>query len=346
MEPVTYWGREAGPIVATIRDVAALAGVSVATVSRVLGDSPRVRDETRQRVLEAIERLHFRPSVVARGLANGRLQALHLIIADIRNPFYAEVARGVEDTVFENGFTLVVSNTDDEAEREQLYLEATTQYGFAGVILMSALETDELVAVVQGLNCPIVLLNRYLRGCDTDAVLVDNYRGGYLATEHLIRLGHRRIGHLSGPLRSSASRERLRGFQQAMEDYGLRVDPSWLEEGNLRLESGVRYALSCLQGQRDVTAVFAANDMMAIGLIDTLVRHGWGVPERLSVIGFDDIAFSGLKGISLTTVRQPQYEMGVTAAELLIDRIRVGVRETNRVVFTPTLVERGTTAPI
>lgn len=329
----------------TIRQVALRAGVSPATVSRVLSGTAPVNEEKRQRVLRAVEELGYRPNQLARSLAHGRLSVIHLIIGDIRNPFYAELARGVEDVGYEHGFTVVVSSTDDNPEREALYLHTTADFRAAGLVLSTALPEQQLLAHLQRIGCPVVLLNRYHPSVDADAVLLDNHMGGYLATRHLLDLGHRKIAHLAGPVNSSASRERLEGFRAAVREFGLDPDQLIIDYGNLRHDSGYRMGQRLVAAGMPVTAVFAGNDLMALGVMEAVTQAGLRVPEDLSVVGFDDTNLSGLWTVLLTTVRQPQYEMGRAAGELLVRRLSDPKGTANRrVVFAPELVVRRSTA--
>ncbi|WP_146821389.1 LacI family DNA-binding transcriptional regulator [Alicyclobacillus suci] len=331
----------------TIYEIAKAAGVSRSTVSRVLTGHPNVKPATRMMVEKVIEELHYRPSSVAQGLARGQLNMIGLLIGDIRNTFYAEIARGVEDIAHEAGYMVVICDTDYDIKREQFYFHGVQQFALSGLIVMSVLDQQELIPVLQSIRCPIVMLNRYVRSFDTDVVLVDNVEGSYLATRHLIELGHHRIGHLAGSALSTASRDRTLGFQRALEDYGIEREDSDIQEGDLTIERGRRYGQWWLEAdsRRRPTAIFAANDLMALGIIDVLASHGVKIPDDVSIVGYDDLPLTGLAPISLTTVRQPHYDMGVTAMTFLKQRIEQKVENVQRKIFRPELVVRKTTGP-
>lgn len=328
----------------TINEIARIAGVSRSTVSRVLTGHPNVKPKTRARVEEVMEELNYRPSPLAQGLATGTLNMVALLIGDIRNPFYSEIARGVEDAANESGYMVVFCNTDYDLKKELFYLQGAKQFGFSGLITMSVMDAEELTPVLSKLQFPIVLLNRYLHAYETDVVIVDNFQGGYLAGKHLVELGHTKIAHVSGPLLSTASQERMAGFKQALRDNGIKLNERDIFTGDLRMESGQKYAERWLNQSSRPTSIFAANDLMALGVIDTLERAGVKVPYDVSVMGYDDLPFVGVKPISLTTVRQPHYQMGVAAMSLLIDRIHGADTCFQRVTYRPELVIRDTTS--
>lgn len=328
----------------TINEIARVAGVSRSTVSRVLTGHPNVKPKTRAKVEEVMQELNYKPSPLAQGLATGTLNMVGLLIGDIRNPFYAEIARGVEDAANEKGYMVVFCNTDYDLKKELFYLRGAGQFGFSGLITMSVMDAEELTPVLSNLNCPIVLLNRYLHAFETDVVVVDNFQGGYAAGKYLAELGHTRIAHVSGPMLSTASQERMSGFKTALHDSGIKLNDRDVFSGDLRMESGQKYAERWLNQTSRPTAIFAANDLMALGVMDALERSQVKVPEDVSVMGYDDLPFVSVKPISLTTVRQPHYQMGVAAMSLLIDRIRGVETCFQRVTYRPELIIRDTTA--
>lgn len=332
----------------TIKQIASLAGVSRSTVSRVLTGHPNVKPATREKVERIIRELDYRPSSLAQGLSRGSVNIVALLVGDIRNPFYSEVARGVEDVASQAGYMVVFCDTDYQNERENQYLKMAQQYGFAGLIMMTAMDTDELIPVMENVKCPIVLLNRYISTYSTDTVLVDNVHGGYIVGQHLAKLGHRQIGFLGGPKSSSASRERAKGFYQAISDFGIQIESRNVVEGDLKMESGYRYGKAWLRKkQNQPTAIFAANDLMALGVMQALQEEGVRIPEDVSIVGYDDLPVSKVPAISLTTVRQPQYQMGSVAMKILLERIRENSDcVPQRIVYTPELIVRRTTAPL
>ena len=327
---------------ATIKDIAEMAGVSRATVSRVLSNPSVVSRPRQEAVRRAIKDLSYRPNPIARGLSTGRLPCLHVLISDIRNPFYAEMARGVEDVARNNGYAVVFGNTDDCPERELQYLAHTNELRFAGVIMMSAVGKVDLKKALRELNRPVVLANRLVPGMEADAVILNNERGAYHATKYLIGLGHRKICHLAGLRYSSASAERQRGFVRAIKEAGLDIPQGSVFSGDLRVDSGEALGRRLVKEGLKCTAIFAANDLMAIGLISAFEGEGIEVPEDVSVVGFDDIDYARLPRVQLTTVKQPSYEMGRAALQMLLERIRGESSAFRTIRFEPELVERGT----
>lgn len=327
----------------TINEIARLAGVSRSTVSRVISGHPNVKRETRELVESVIQEANYRPNSIAQGLAKGTLNMIGLLVGDIRNPFYAEIARGVEDVAHQSGYMVVFFNSDYDMKRELFYLQAAQQFNFSGLILMSVLDNRALVPVLQDKDTPIVLLNRYIRSLETDVVLVDNVQGGFLATKHLIELGHSKIAHLSGPALSTAGQGRLEGYKKALREFDLEIRERDIVEGDLQMESGRAFARKWMNQSDRPTAVFVANDIMALGLIDEFERNGVRVPDDVSVVGYDDLSYVGVKQIDLTTIRQPTYQMGTTAMKYLIERIRGKATFIQKMTYMPELVIRSTT---
>jgi LacI family transcriptional regulator len=328
----------------TIEKIAKLAGVSRSTVSRVITGHPNVKAATRQRVEKVIQEVNYSPNSIARGLARGTLNIVALLVGDIRNPFYSEIARSVEDIASREGYMVVLCDTDYDFKKEKLYLNAAKQYGFAGLILMTAMDSEELIPVLDGMQCPVVLLNRYIHSYESDVVLVDNYQGGYMVAQHLTELGHRHIGFLAGPELSTASSERGKGFRQGLEDAGIKLKSSDIAYGNLQMPSGYEYGKKISRMKRRPTAIFAGNDLMALGIIQALSEEGIRVPEDISIVGYDDLPVTSVSPIALTTVRQPQSQMGEVAMSMLIERIQGSQAGSRRVVYQPQLIIRKTTA--
>lgn len=300
-----------------LKDIARECKVDVATVSRALNEVYGVREETRQRVLAVAARLNYRPNRLAKGLATGRSHTLAMIISDIRNPFFAELARGAEDAAYQAGYDLVLCNSDLSSSKQVRYIHSLLEKRVEGILMntvagLSLAEQEEL----SGSGVPIVLLNRppaSIRGFST--VLADNYEGGYLAGNYLAECGHRVIGHLTGPREHGNLAERAKGFQRAVE--GARA-AALIVRGHHSGEGAYEMMKKLLSQRKDVTAVFAANDAMAFGAIRAVFEAGLRVPEDISVIGFDNVELAGIIRPPLTTVHQPKYEMGRAAVEILL----------------------------
>ena len=329
-----------------IDEIASAAGVSRSTVSRVLQNHPNVKPQTREKIVEIMEQLGYRPNRLARGLVTGKLNFVGLIVGDIRNPFYSEIAHVVEDILNERGYMVVLCDSDYSIAKEKSYLNMIADFGFAGVIMTSATENTELVEMLKSMDCSVVLINRYLRNFNCSVVAIDNHLGGFLAAEHLIKLGHRNSAMLAGPEDSSSSRERMEGWKEAFTEY--KIPWPGVINSDLRTKFGYDFGISLLKmpkGKRP-TAVCAINDAMAFGVIEAYMENGYKIPQDLSVIGFDDISTITYNRIGLTTIRQPQQEMGKAAADLLLDRILGVETSAKRVIFEPELIIRESTAAI
>ena len=316
-----------------IQEVASRAGVSISTVSRVLNETGYpIRPETRQRVLEAIDALGFHPSPFARALLGKPTETIGLMIPDISNPYYPLLSKGVEDVANELGYTVIFCNTDRSADKARRYLQVLREKRVDGIIFAGGgHEMDGDADLLGEIRAKVVLIGRHL--WPFPSVQVDNTRAAYEATVHLIGLGHRRVGFISGPLNLTSALDRLKGYKMAMEEAGAGVEEPLLREGDFHYESGYQAALSLLKGGELPTAIFASNDRMAMGAVAAAYDLGMRVPEELAVVGFDDTPSSSYVRPSLTSVSLPSYEMGATAARLL-SRQMIG-EPTENVVWVP-----------
>ncbi|MDA8194877.1 MAG: LacI family DNA-binding transcriptional regulator [Thermaerobacter sp.] len=325
-----------------IAEVAKRAGVSRATVSRVLSGYPHVSAAVRDRVLQVIQQAQYSPSPIAQGLARGKIRSVGMIVPDIRNPFYAELARGAGDAAAQSQYSTLIGNTDESLPREMSLVHSMLAHAVAGLILVSA-DPDAMFGKMSGEpdGVPTVFAVRDPENALADMVTFDNLRGASLATEYLVRLGHRRIAFLGGLASSPACRRRQAGFERAIARAGSDILFSAQYEGDLTYEAG--YAFGRDVPANHITAVFAANDLMALGVIDGVTRRGWRVPADLSVVGFDDSVVSAMPGIRLTTIRQPAYEMGVAAMERIIAKNTTNASlPPLRLCYPPELVQRST----
>jgi LacI family transcriptional regulator len=335
---------------ATIKDVAREAGVSVATVSRVISSHPNVRDQTRERVQAVIERIDYRPSAIARGLVSQRTKTLAVVVSDISSPFYPQMIRGVEEAANAAGFTIILLTTDDDLERHRRALQVLRDQRVAGVVHGSArLDDPEVRSLIDG-EIPTVLVNRGLPRARTAQILLNNRRGGEIATEHLIGLGHRRLLHLAGPKFAQNARDRAAGFVRAAARAGLSDDEARVLEVGFHqvadMES-VRSTLHELLSRDDrPTGVVAVDDVLAAWTLEVAICEiGLSVPGDLAVIGFDDSYLAASRLVDLSTVAHRPFEMGRRAGQLLIDRENgTAIGWPKRVVLEPHLVVRGSTA--
>ncbi|HLK33849.1 MAG TPA: LacI family DNA-binding transcriptional regulator [Terriglobales bacterium] len=330
----------------TMRQIAARAHVSVGTVSHVINKTAGVREPVRRRVLEAIERLGYRPSLLARGLRRNQTTILGVIIPDICNPFFPLAVRGIEDIAYQNSYRLMLCNTDNDAEKEQVYFDELRGYRMAGLIVIPS-ANSRLVALAGASagELPVICLDRWPEGWKGDSVTLDNAEGAYQATRYLLELGHRRIATISGQAHVTSAVERLKGFRRALREAGITLDPEYIQEGRFDRLSGYEKARMLLEFSPRPTAIFAANDLVALGVLAALRESGLQCPEDVSLIGFDDLELASFTNPALTTVAQPAYQMGARAAALLFERLRGENTPKQHIVMKATLKMRDSTAP-
>lgn len=329
--------------VVTLETVARAAGVSPSTVSRILNSTAAVSADKRAAVDAAIKRLGFRPNPVARGLAGGRTLSIGVLTQFISSPFYGEALHGIEDLLEAHGYIpLFVSGHWQEAE-ERKALEALLSRRVDGLIVLAGRLPN---AVLQRFSrgTPMVVVGRSLRGPRLCSLAFDNAAGAHMATRHLLESGHRRIAFISGDPTHEDANERQRGYQEAMARFGVPPDPALTVQGNLTEAGGLAAVETLLARTRDFTAIFAANDQMAIGAALGLYRDGLRIPDQVSMVGFDDLAIARFSLPPLTTVRQPVYEMGHRAAAAVLELIQG--RRPEPTLPPPELVTRESTRPV
>lgn len=331
---------------ATIRDVARLAGVSVATVSRVISvsDYP-VRRETRQRVLDAAAELHFYPNELARGLFGERTNTIGVLVPDASNPYYPEILRGVERVAFDHRIAVIFCNVDHRIERQRYYLDVLMQRRVDGLIGVGGdYDYRESSAALDRMGMHLVLIGRYDE-LDYPTVEAPNTEGGVRATKHLVDLGHRRIAFITGSRTSLASSDRLDGYRSALEAAGVAVDDRLVAHGDYQEGSGHARTTELLRLPDPPTAIIAANDRMALGAMAAVWDLGRRVPDDVSVVGFDNIASSKYVRPSLTTVESPGHHAGEEAMELMVGILR-GDDVPRRTVMPCELIVRQSTGPV
>ena len=304
----------------TIKDVARVSGVSIATVSRVINETGYVKESTRKRVLEAVRVLGYSPSYPARSLSSGSTRIVGAVLPDISNPFFPAVARGIDDALTARGYLLIICNTDNDATQEEALVGMLLGQRVDGIVFVAGGPESGALVRRASRDVPVALIDREIGGVECDAVTCDNYNGAYEMTRHLLELGHRRIAFISGPPNLSTSRKRLAGFRDCLMHSGI-ADPPHVYYGDLKYETGRSIAREMLDSGQGTTAVFAANDLMALGAERCFTDAGVLVPARMAVAGYDDILMASLSRPSLTTVAQPAYRMGAVAAEMLLERL-------------------------
>ncbi|CAI8995731.1 LacI family DNA-binding transcriptional regulator [Pseudomonas sp. YuFO20] len=330
---------------ATIKDVAALAGISYTTVSHVVNKTRPVSEEVRVKVEAAIKTLDYVPSAVARSLKAKTTATIGLLVPNSLNPYFAELARGIEDYCERNGYCVILCNSDDNPDKQRSYLRVLLEKRIDGLIVASAGGDSGLAQGLANVRTPMVIVDRALEGVDADLVRIDHEYGAYLATRHLLELGHRDIATISGPATTSVAQMRLAGFCRALAEAGLSVAPERMLESDFTSTGGYSAAATLLE-HNPPSAIFAANDMIGFGVLRAAAERNIRVPTDLSVIGFDDIQMSRYVYPALTTVGQSILQLGEMAAGVLLRRIATPTLSTEQRIVTPSIVMRESTAPL
>lgn len=326
----------------SIKEIAKEAGVSTATVSRVLNKSDRVRPKTAQKVLNVVEKLNYRIDHVARRMKVKSADSLviGLIITDIGNPFFSNVAKGVEDVAFKNKHIVMICNTNESPEKEKFFLNSMLSEKVSGAIIVPTTGNGIYFEKLVEDGFPMVMVDRRPKNLNIDTVSINNEAGGYQATQRLIKNGHKKIGIVCGIKGLSNTEERLEGYKKALKDAGIPFNKELITYGNY-VETGGREAINKLLSLKNPpTAVFSTNNLMTLGCIKEIYKRKISIPDEIALIGFDDSTWAEALIPPLTTVKQPGYELGVNAAELLIKRLNNGDVSKMNIVLNPELVVR------
>jgi LacI family transcriptional regulator len=328
----------------SIRDVAAHAGVSVGTVSNVLNRPEIVARPTRDRVNEAIKVLGFVRNESARQLRAGRSRTIGLVVLDVANPFFTDVARGVEDEASMSGLSVILCNSDEKLPKETRYLELLEEHRVQGILITPVAGADERLALLQRRGTPVVLVDSRSPSGSQCSVAVDDVLGGDMAVSHLVDLGHERVAYVGGPFTLRQVADRMDGALRAMRRAGGEADDLiMIETAALNVAAGQRAAatIADMPASERPTAAFCANDLVALGLLQEMTQRGLAVPGDLAIVGYDDIEFAAAAAVPLSSVRQPRQQLGRTAAQLLIEEAVSGDRHSHRqVIFQPELEVR------
>ena len=308
----------------TIQDVARYAGTSITTVSRVINNSQhKVKAETRNRVLTAVDKLNYQPNTLARSLSTKQTQTIGVIIPDISNPYYAEIVRGIQHVAEAQGYSITLQNTDRKQYRIISDIRMLRSKMVDGIIFSGGNLNGKgqgPAAVIKELGVRVVVVGRH-QG-DFPAVLVNNIVSAQNAVRHLVALGHRHIGHIAGPSRSTTAQDRLKGYKKGLAEAGIKYDRDLVNRGNLTPQSGYKSALELLSSKgRDITAIFATNDLMAFGAASAAKKLGMSIPGDLALVGFDNVPLSPYYDPPLTTVAIPMYKLGALAMGMIVDMI-------------------------
>jgi LacI family transcriptional regulator len=341
-------GSESGAARVTLRDVARVANVHPGTASRALNEETRalVNEETARRVLEAAAKLGYRPNPIARGLKTNRSYTIGVLIPDLTNPLFPPILRGIEDRLEESGYTPLMANTDNDPERERIDWQAMRARQVDGIVAATARRDHELLDELLESGIPVVLVNRRAPDSGVASATADDRKGIHLAVKHLAGLGHTRIAHIAGPLELSTGLDRHEGFHEAMRELGLEPDSELVVVSGAFTElEGAKACAQLLDRDAGPTAIAAANDLIALGCYDVFAERGIACPDEISVVGFNDMPFADRFQPPLTTIRIPHYEIGMAAAELMLESLLNGGALPRDIRLEPELVVRGSTTP-
>jgi DNA-binding LacI/PurR family transcriptional regulator len=326
--------------VATIRQVAEMAGVSIATVSRVFAGSDLVSRELVERVQAAAHSVNYQPNRIARNLRTQKTHTAAVVVSDIENPFFTSVIRGAERVLRNAGYTLLLTNSDEDEQLELEHLLNLRAEGVAGVILAPTHEDPKRYEQFLQAGLVIVAIDRCPMNLKIDRVTVNNIEGAQTAVRHLIDQGHTKIGFVTGLPKISTAFERLLGFEQAMKIHNLPVNPQWVQQGNFRRENGFKAMMDILKLEDRPTAVISANNLMTLGALQAIYECKLHIPADIAIVGFDDMAWASSLNPPLTTIAQPTHELGSVAAQLLLDRINDPQRPFRHVILDTQLIVR------
>ena len=332
---------------ANMQEIARIAGVSLGTVSHVLNNTANVREPKRTRVLEAVQAAGYQPSQLARGLRRDTTNMIGMIIPDITNPFFPAVVRGAEDVAFSNGYRLILCNTDNDHSKEIIHLNELRTYLPAGLIVIPSNFSDLTTQAesYRRAGSGVVCIDRLPKNWSGDSVTSNNEAGAYDATRHLIKLGHTRLATITGPLHLTNAMDRLGGFKRAVKEAKLHLSPEYVQETSFDKQSGLAKTLILLRLIPRPTAIFAGNDLIALGALLAVSETGLRCPEDISIVGFDDLDLAETTNPSLSSVSQPGYQLGTTAARILLDRREGDTSPAKHIVLETLLHLRNSVAP-
>jgi LacI family transcriptional regulator len=329
---------------ATMSDIAKMCGVSLTTVARALKNKGEISQSTKERILRIAREMDYAANVPARILAGGKSNIIGLVVADNSNPYYAKLIRGVEDTAKQNGYGVILYNTDETMDLELSAHQMLIENHVDGLLITSLISGRKPLENLQKRNIPYVLLNRYIEGFEADSIRSENRLGAYLVTSHLCKNGHKRIVHITGNEIISSVRERIDGYKQALSENGIAFDPNLILQCDLKLMGGYMCAAQAIEHiLPSPTAIFAYSDLIATGVLKALNEKGIKVPDRMAVAGYDNIEFSPFLEPSLTTVDQFAYKIGEYGMQILLEKMNLEMgeeRESKEMIIKPELIIR------
>ncbi|EJB8348636.1 substrate-binding domain-containing protein [Vibrio cholerae] len=326
---------------ATMKDIARLAGVSTSTVSHVINKSRFVSDEIAERVNNAAQQLNYAPSALARSLKMNRTKTIGMLVTTSTNPFFGEVVKGVERSCYHQGYNLILCNTEGDNQRMKASINTLLQKRVDGLLLMcSTLEGERLDVFDRYPDIPIVVMDWGPILFASDKIQDNSLQGGYMAAKHLIECGHKEIGCITGPLIRHQAQMRYEGYKRALAEAGIAINPDWIVESDFECEGGYQAFKKLYQRGKLPSALFVSNDMMAMGVIQAASQRGFRVPDDLSLIGYDDVHIAKFMTPALTTIHQPKYRLGKAAVDTLLYRLENPDTTAQVVQLEPTLVVR------
>ncbi|EGQ9611411.1 substrate-binding domain-containing protein [Vibrio cholerae] len=326
---------------ATMKDIARLAGVSTSTVSHVINKSRFVSDEIAERVNNAAQQLNYAPSALARSLKMNRTKTIGMLVTTSTNPFFGEVVKGVERSCYHQGYNLILCNTEGDNQRMKASINTLLQKRVDGLLLMcSTLEGERLDVFDRYPDIPIVVMDWGPILFASDKIQDNSLQGGYMAAKHLIECGHKEIGCITGPLIRHQAQMRYEGYKRALAEAGIAMNPDWIVESDFECEGGYQAFEKLYQRGKLPSALFVSNDMMAMGVIQAASQRGLRIPDDLSLIGYDDVHIAKFMTPALTTIHQPKYRLGKAAVDTLLYRLENPDTTAQVVQLEPTLVVR------
>ena len=329
----------------TIKDIAERTGLAVSTVSMAINNHPKIKESTKKLVKDIAEKLHYTPNVSARALSKRRTNLMGVLIPSVMDSFYPELIQGIEDVLFETEINPIICHTRDNPEKEKIYFRRLLDKQVDGIIFEPPVgnQISDQLMEAKAKDVPMVAILRSMPGIDVPYVVVDNKQGAYMATKHLLELGHRNIGHLAAPAKLPISSARIAGYREALEEYGVEYNPNWVVESNFNWEAGMWSMRNLLSRSDNITAVFVASDIMAVGASYAIRNFGFKIPLDMSIVGFDGLYISEVAEVPLTTVSQPRYDIGVRAANKLLAMLNKNIEGSE--TLEPNLLIRASTSP-